>query len=565
MTDPGPIFDRLGLGQYLERFVDEGFETWETVLDITESDLDALGVKLGHRRRLQREISNATGNDDNRHNDAAGLETIPQPSISLDSTGSYDRQLPPILEGTKPGKRKYRRHPKADEYAPERPQSAYVIFSNIKSLPLLSPSAANEPSEVRDELKSENLSFTEIAKRVGEKWQTLSPEEREPFEARAASAKEGYLTELARYKKTDQFQEHAVYLADFKAKHSSEADGKKPRLEVQPGIGTNDSIESQDGSPEPALINGVPRRMEETSSSIYRLPAGRSAAEASPSYSHDRCSPRPRYSPTTSVSSQPMSGCTEKSSSPVTSPAPRQLPYASRERDSAKRPELLPPITSFEPRDLPVTRGSSSWFDNHLGSTLNTTSPLSNFRRSYHPPALFVHQGSTSSSSKSSNSRSESSDPSDATGMFANGPHEESNARHQPPISLKGLEAPIPSTQTGDLKSRVPILPHPQGSFRSLSHFPRRTHFFGSAQLTVLKPKAPSHRGPSLSGLSLKVGFAKPSQNSLVPPSPSTFSPQETHSSKSGKGEAFGLRGTLGLNADPVAVRWKGDHASSID
>ncbi len=39
MTDPGPIFDRLGLGQYLERFIDEGFETWETVLDITESDL----------------------------------------------------------------------------------------------------------------------------------------------------------------------------------------------------------------------------------------------------------------------------------------------------------------------------------------------------------------------------------------------------------------------------------------------------------------------------------------------------------------------------------------------
>lgn len=91
------------------------------------------------------------------------------------------------------------------------------------SPPLLSPSAANEPVEVRDELKSENLSFTEIAKRVGERWQTLSPEEREPYEAKAASAKEGYLAELARYKKTARFREHAVYLADFKAKHSSEA------------------------------------------------------------------------------------------------------------------------------------------------------------------------------------------------------------------------------------------------------------------------------------------------------------------------------------------------------
>lgn len=39
MSDLGPIFDRLGLGQYVERFCEEGFEAWETVLDITEPDL----------------------------------------------------------------------------------------------------------------------------------------------------------------------------------------------------------------------------------------------------------------------------------------------------------------------------------------------------------------------------------------------------------------------------------------------------------------------------------------------------------------------------------------------
>ena len=89
-------------------------------------------------------------------------------------------------------------------------------------MPLLRPSAANEASAVRDDVKSENLSFTEIAKRVGERWQTLSPEKREPFEAKARAAKEEYLAELARYKKTDQYREHAQYLADFKAKQSSE-------------------------------------------------------------------------------------------------------------------------------------------------------------------------------------------------------------------------------------------------------------------------------------------------------------------------------------------------------
>lgn len=41
---------RLGLAQYSEVFVTEGFDSWETVLDITESDLSHLNVKLGHRR-----------------------------------------------------------------------------------------------------------------------------------------------------------------------------------------------------------------------------------------------------------------------------------------------------------------------------------------------------------------------------------------------------------------------------------------------------------------------------------------------------------------------------------
>lgn len=39
MTELGAIFSRLGLEQYLNVFLTEGFETWGTVLDITESDL----------------------------------------------------------------------------------------------------------------------------------------------------------------------------------------------------------------------------------------------------------------------------------------------------------------------------------------------------------------------------------------------------------------------------------------------------------------------------------------------------------------------------------------------
>ena len=39
MTDLGPILLRLGLQQYLEKFVAEGFDTWETLCEVTEADL----------------------------------------------------------------------------------------------------------------------------------------------------------------------------------------------------------------------------------------------------------------------------------------------------------------------------------------------------------------------------------------------------------------------------------------------------------------------------------------------------------------------------------------------
>jgi hypothetical protein len=33
------VFGELGITQYLESFLEQGFDTWETILDITESDL----------------------------------------------------------------------------------------------------------------------------------------------------------------------------------------------------------------------------------------------------------------------------------------------------------------------------------------------------------------------------------------------------------------------------------------------------------------------------------------------------------------------------------------------
>jgi hypothetical protein len=72
---------------------------------------------------------------------------------------------------------------------------------------------------VRESLKGQDLSFTEIAKVVGERWQVLPADEREGCERQANGAKERYYAALAEYKKTTDFKAYQKYLEDFKAKH----------------------------------------------------------------------------------------------------------------------------------------------------------------------------------------------------------------------------------------------------------------------------------------------------------------------------------------------------------
>ncbi|KAG7151073.1 High mobility group protein 20A like [Verticillium longisporum] len=202
----GTIFAELGILQYLDTFVEQGFDTWATILDITESDLDALGVKLGHRRKLQRRIANSRGL-------APDASLVSRIRASVEDTRTENTKPEPIKQDSKDvavvTKRKYRRHPKPDENAPERPPSAYVLFSN----------------KMRDDLKGRNLTFTEIAKLVGENWQSLSPVEKEPFETQALNAKEKYNQDLAEYKKTYDYKKYAQYLHDFKQKqlHQNQA------------------------------------------------------------------------------------------------------------------------------------------------------------------------------------------------------------------------------------------------------------------------------------------------------------------------------------------------------
>jgi hypothetical protein len=74
-------------------------------------------------------------------------------------------------------------------------------------------------AEMREQLKGQDLTFTEIAKVVGERWQVLEPELREQCERQANIAKENYYRQLAIYKKTPEYESYQKYLEDFKAKH----------------------------------------------------------------------------------------------------------------------------------------------------------------------------------------------------------------------------------------------------------------------------------------------------------------------------------------------------------
>lgn len=178
---------------------------------------------------------------DNRQALALNKAASPPPDDSTtneasNKTAKTDGKDGPPTNVQPTGKRKYRRHAKPDENAPERPPSAYVIFSNsMRSILKCETRDLTSCLEMREDLKGRSLSFTEIAKLVGENWQTLSPAEKEPFEAQAFAQKEKYTIELAEYRQTENYKIYSEYLADFKAKQqyqleSKGVDDSKPNL-----------------------------------------------------------------------------------------------------------------------------------------------------------------------------------------------------------------------------------------------------------------------------------------------------------------------------------------------
>lgn len=85
-----------------------------------------------------------------------------------------------------PKKRTTRR--KKDPNAPKRALSSYMFFAN----------------ENRDIVRSENpdVTFGQIGRLLGERWKALTPEDKQPYEAKAAADKKRYESEKELYAAT---------------------------------------------------------------------------------------------------------------------------------------------------------------------------------------------------------------------------------------------------------------------------------------------------------------------------------------------------------------------------
>ncbi|KAI8375988.1 uncharacterized protein BYT42DRAFT_572993 [Radiomyces spectabilis] len=263
--DVKEFLQRCHLLQYLSSFLAEGFDSLRALHEITEEDMIIMKVKRGHRRLIQREIATAKGVPDNRHltlvlpspnedlmqlstdpvtggcttsgaNSTSGYESLSASSSpfrtprSSESRMSLCYSLPDgdhyssegsssndegslDTQSSTSSRRRYRRHPKPDKNAPVKPPSAYIMMSN----------------DVRAQLKNENLTFSELAKILGNSWKTLSPEKRQRYERTAMRAKDEYLAALAHYRKTPEYKQYQEYLRQFKQKQNSRSKKQKER------------------------------------------------------------------------------------------------------------------------------------------------------------------------------------------------------------------------------------------------------------------------------------------------------------------------------------------------
>ncbi|KAF2754887.1 hypothetical protein EJ05DRAFT_513804 [Pseudovirgaria hyperparasitica] len=197
-TDLRTVLNNLNLTAYYDALVSNGFDSWEGVLDITENDFHKLGFKLGHRRKLQREI-----------------ETYRLRSLSLERNRRMSIAQLAMDRATGIGERttiglskrgRFAHQPRPDEDAPKRPCTAYKNFQEY----------------IHQQPQNTGKSFIEIAHITFQTWSRLSIHTRlQDWLKPASKAMEEYQMKSKEYSKTELYQSYQVYLEEYDRIHES--------------------------------------------------------------------------------------------------------------------------------------------------------------------------------------------------------------------------------------------------------------------------------------------------------------------------------------------------------
>ena len=86
----------------------------------------------------------------------------------------------------------------------------------------------NFADQLRLDPEVSSLSFVDIAREVGRRWQNLVPEQKRIWESHAARAMQEFEAQMDEYKKTESWRKYQAYLSEFKAQQASAEKAKRP-------------------------------------------------------------------------------------------------------------------------------------------------------------------------------------------------------------------------------------------------------------------------------------------------------------------------------------------------
>ncbi|KAI9281994.1 hypothetical protein BY458DRAFT_498621 [Sporodiniella umbellata] len=250
------FLEKCGLDQYIKAFLEEGFDIMVAVQEITEEDLEAMKVKRGHRRVIQRELATLIGIPKNQPivvnsnpffsivssttlyspSNECG-EKNPSSNVSnIFSSGLLSSQLAPsfnhlLLACVSPGALKNT----TNERRSLR-ERLLVSFSRFETH-LNSPSGYIAFSGTAH-IQSKNQT-TVPCSTIGSCWSNLNTYKKHIYELNDKEEKSKHVKSLMGYEKTINFRNYHIYLAEFKRKYEEKLKNTRERKRTKLNISAN--------------------------------------------------------------------------------------------------------------------------------------------------------------------------------------------------------------------------------------------------------------------------------------------------------------------------------------